>query len=541
MPARKTLVVLVPNYWGDPASLEPLKNAIESDTDFTEVEWLPFAYKEPFWSNKSLETVAQNLADTIDSHVHLVGSEAIERIVLLGHSMGSVVLRRALLNASGFGAQSGLTQAWARLVERVILIGAFGRGLDPDRLPLATQAYLKPIIALGRLMRIGLMRRDILAGSDFISRLRVDWITYSKKPDAESHPVVVHLLGSNDAFIKRKDVIDLEQFPNAIHIGVPNATHADVIEPRPETINQWKRAFMEEPAANGGAAEDSRPQKVFFLLHGIRDSRDCFKRVAERLRHLSPGTKVVVPTYGYLSALGFVSTSNRNRYVPWFVDQYSEQLAQNPSAEFFFAGHSNGTYILGESLKRIPRMRFDRIYIAASVLPAEYAWDEVIIDRGQTGFVRSDMGSEDVPVGVLCRVLNRFGMGSIGPGGFDGFEFGDHDHIVYNRFAGGHGAMLTEGNAESIARFLVDGAPSTIDEAESPKAPWWFKIMRKYGDILLPALLFLLLASLIILVAMPWICPTNRLCVTNAPWLATVGPWSALFLILTLWIVSKRF
>lgn len=539
MPARKTLVVLVPNYWGDPASLEPLKNAIESDAGFAAFEWLPFAYKEPFWSNKSLETVAQNLADTIDSHVHLVGSEAIERIILLGHSMGSVVLRRALLNASGFGAQPGMTQAWARLVERLILIGAFGRGLDPDRLPLATRTYLKPIIALGSLMRIGLMRRDILAGSDFISRLRVDWITYNKTPDIESRQVVMHLLGSDDAFIKREDVIDLEQFPNATHIGIPNATHGDVIEPRPETINQLKRAFVEQPAANRGKADGKKAQKIIFLLHGIRDSRDCFKRVAECLGNLKQDIKVVVPSYGYLSALGFVSTSNRNRYVPWFVDQYSEQLAQNPSAEFFFAGHSNGTYILGESLYRIPRMRFARIYIAASVLPAEYAWDKVIIDRGQTDFVRSDMGSEDVPVGVLCRVLNRFGMDSIGPGGFDGFEFGDHDHIAYNRFAGGHDAMLTKDNAESIARFLVDGLPLVADEAEPPKAAWRFNLLRKYGDILLPALLFLLLAGLITLAAAPWLCPTSRLCL--APWLTIAGPWSALLLILTLWIVSKRF
>ena len=44
-------------------------------------------------------------------------------------------------------------------------------------------------------------------------------------------------------------------------------------------------------------------------------------------------------------------------------------FAEAPAAEFYFAGHSNGTYILGESLRRIPRMQFARIYIAASVLP----------------------------------------------------------------------------------------------------------------------------------------------------------------------------
>lgn len=530
MAAQRTLVVLVPDHWGDPAVLAPLKDALAADTAMSPFQWLSFDYRQPFWSNRSLETVAQNLADSIDSYFHGQADKP-ERIILVGHSMGSVVLRRALLNASGYGFDKGRTQSWASRVERVILIGAFGRGVDIANLPFASRLYLRPLVALGRLFRFGAMRREILAGSDFISRLRVDWIAFIRSPLPT--PVVVHLLGSNDAFVRRKDVIDLEQFPSSIPIGVPDATHADVIVPRPATLGQLKRAFFDEPGARETGAPDSSADKVFFLLHGIRDSRDCFQHVADRLQRLCPGAKIVVPTYGYLSARGFVNPGYRNRFIPWFIDQYSEQLAQNPAAEFYFAGHSNGTYILGESLRRIPRMQFARIYIAASVLPTQYEWDDVVGVQRQTRFVRSDMGTEDWPVGVLCRVLNRLGMRSIGPGGFDGFEFGDKDHIAYNRFAGGHGAMLDEHNVESIAAFLLAGEPAAIGKTPEAANSGLFQLFSKYGDLLLPLILLVLLAGLVLLLIAPWLYPGSGL--------ADSGPWLALALAVIGWFVAGRF
>lgn len=503
---------------------------LSKDSPLQEFVWLEFPYKEPVWSNKSLEIVAQNLSDTIDNYFHQHADE-VEQIILLGHSMGSVVLRRAFLNAIGFGREGSGVQAWSERVSRLVLIGAFGRGFDPRKTHGVSKRYLNATIGLGALLGIGAMRRDIVAGSDFMSRLRVDWIAFNRLGGPK--PVVVHLLGSNDEFIGREDVIDLEQFPNAIAIGVPDATHADVIVPKPSTIEQMRRAFTVLPSMNHDVATAGGADRIYFLLHGIRDSRGCFKQVADLLEKRSPDAKIIVPTYGYLSARGFLSARYRNRFVSWFVDQVSEQMARNPDAKFYFAGHSNGTYILGESLKRIPRMRFEHVYIAASVLPVEYEWGDAIEKNEQVKFVRSDMGTEDWPVGVLCRVLNKLGKKEIGPGGFDEFEYGDRDHIAYNRFVGGHGAMLTAGNAESIVDYLLSGESAKTADPEAKGVSRLFGVFKKYGDILLPVILALLLVGLGVLLAMPWLFPA----IGFAMW----GPLVAAILLVAGWIVAGRF
>lgn len=530
MPAKKTLVVLVPGHWGDPASMRPLRDLLSKDSPLQEFVWLEFAYKEPVWSNKRLEIVAQNLADTIDAYFHRHADE-VEQIILLGHSMGSVVLRRAFLNAIGSGREGSGVQTWSERVSRLVLIGAFGRGFDPRKTRGFSNRYLKVTIGLGALLGIGGMRRDIVAGSDFMSRLRVDWIAFNRLDRMK--PVVVHLLGSNDEFVGREDVIDLEQFPNAIAIGVPDATHADVVVPKPSTIDQMRRAFTALPSMNHDVPMAGGTDRIYFLLHGIRDSRGCFKQVADLLEERSPDAKIIVPTYGYLSARGFLSARYRNRFVSWFVDQVSEQMARNPYAKFYFAGHSNGTYILGESLKRIPRMTFEHVYIAASVLPVEYEWGDAIEKNEQVKFVRSDMGTEDWPVGVLCRVLNKLGKKEIGPGGFDEFEYGDRDHIAYNRFVGGHGAMLTADNAESIVDYLLSGESTKTADPETKEVSRLFGVFKKYGDILLPMILALLLLGLCLLLAMPWLFPTMGF----AMW----APLVAAVLVVAGWIVTGRF
>lgn len=531
MPMKKTLLVLVPGYRGDPSSLRPLHDAIIAEGVLSDSESLDFYYPEPIWSNRDLETVAQKLADEIDSRIH-DDSQNIERIILLGHSMGSLVLRRAFINAIGCGSTPGIAQTWAARVERIILIGAFGRGLDLSKIRNKRQRrQLKFLYAVSRLFRIGGMRWQVLAGSDFVSRLRVDWIFFNRS--SSQKPIVVHLLGSNDEYIRREDVIDLEQFPHAISIGIPDATHADVILPKRTSLGQLKRAFVETPSDAPAVIEMAEAKKVFFLLHGIRDSRDCFHRVAKQLKHRCPDAKIVVPDYGYLSARSFVSSAARNRFVPWFVDQYSELMASNPGAEFYFAGHSNGTYILGESLRRIPRLRFDHVYLAASVLPAEYDWNDVVKKHRQTEFLRSDMGTEDWPVGVLCRVLNRWGMRSIGPGGFDGFQYGDQDHIAHYRFTGGHGSMLTGLNVKSIADYLLTGNVMADEGSAEEVSDGAFSIFKKYGDVLIPLIALAMVALFIFLVAAHWLWPGTIV--------ATVGPISAFALLITGWIVAGRF
>ncbi|MEM1182152.1 MAG: hypothetical protein AAGM22_27640 [Acidobacteriota bacterium] len=526
----KTLVVLVPNYRGKPSSLAPLKEMLRQKTTLKNALWLEFTYAESLCSNKDPEIIAQSLSDTIDNYVY-DHRDQVDQIILAGHSMGASILRRAYLNASGFGRSTALSKSWANLVCRLVLMGGFGRGFVINNQSLILKYSLSILAFTARTFGFGKMLLAMLAGSDFISRLRVDWLHMSTS--GRNVPQVVHLLGSADLAIRPEDVIDLDQFPNAVPVGVSGVSHSAIARPNQQTENPLKRAFLGEAVANRGVKVTGSAKKVFFFLHGIRDSRDCFKKVSDELSRRYPEAKMVLPHYGYLSARGFLNTRYRNSFVSWFIDEYAEYLARNPKTEFYFAGHSNGTYILGEALQRIPRLSFERLYLAASVLPPKYDWDTAINDRQQAKSVRSDMGSQDWSVGVLCRVLNKFGWKDIGTGGFDGFEFGDTDHIAYHRFTGGHGAMLKEGNTTSIVDFLLSSSSAKLDSREVGRPSKIFVTFVKYGDILLPIGLLLLLAIVLVLATLPLTWP-------SLAW-HDFGPPMAALIVAVLWIVMGRF
>lgn len=501
----KTLVVLVPDYRGDPARLAPLKELLIRETPLADALWLPFDYREPAYSNRDPEGLAADLNATIENYVYAHRDEIAE-IILAGHSMGSTLVRRALLDASGYGAKVGRSDVWPGLVTRIVLLGAFGRGFSPAFVPWRKRLLLGPLVRAARVFGFGRMLRAMLRGADYISRLRIDWVLFNR--NEPNQPRVIHLLGTNDPYIRPEDVIDLEEFPNATPVRVPGADHSSVVTPGPNTSAALIRAFLGASEPDAEVHAPAAAPQVIFLMHGIRDSRDCFARVAEQLDARAPAAKVIVPTYGYLSARRFISTRARNNLVPWFVDQISEQLAQHPNATFCYAGHSNGTYILGEVLKRFPRLKFERVYLAASVLPATYPWQQVIGARGQVGRLRCDMGSADWPVGVLCRALHRLGIKSIGAGGADGFQYGDRDVVGYSRFSGGHGAMLTVDNTASIKDFLLTGEPLTRTDLPAPPKPTAaFTLFTKYGDVLLPLLIGLFalgVGALALWLPAPW-------------------------------------
>ena len=520
----KTLVVLVPDYRGDPAILAPLKDLLIRETALADALWLEFNYRLSPLSNRDPEGIAEDLNATIENYVYAHRAE-VARIILAGHSMGSTLVRRAFLDASGYGAKVDRSDVWPGLVTRIVLLGAFGRGFSPDFVPWQKRIWLAPLMRLARTLGFGGMLRAMLRGADYISRLRIDWVLFNR--NEPNQPRVIHLLGTNDPFIRPDDVIDLEEFPNATPVRVPGATHSSVAQPGPNTSTALIRAFLGESEADAEVNTPAEEAQVFFLMHGIRDSRECFQRVAEQLDQSAPQAKVIVPTYGYLSARRFLSTRARDNLVPWFVDQISEQLARNPNATFCYAGHSNGTYILGEVLRRFPRLRFERVYLAASVLPADYPWKPVINTRQQVKRLRCDMGSEDWPVGVLCRVLHRLGKRSLGTGGADGFEYGDRDVIGYNRFTGGHGAMLGANNTESIADFLLTDEPLVRTDLQAPAKPSAaFTLLGKFGDVLLPALVALLVAAVVTLTLL-----------LPAPWAWFLLPG----VVLLIWIVLGRF
>lgn len=553
----KTLIVLVPNHLGDPQYLQPIKELLREMPEFKNAYWHDFCYKEPWYSNKNPEVIARDLAAEIDN-LYFKNKAELGDVVLAGHSMGTAILRRAYLDAKGFGEIGGSSQEWANHVKRIILMGAFGRGFDIKRLPGNMLLLVRPLLILSKLFGFGKMRRSIMIGADFIGNLRVDWIRFNNCKNI-SKPQVVHLLGTDDSYVKLEDIIDIEQFPEAIPVSVSKATHASVVSiDSPDSRIAIVRAFQGESVASRSVTP-SGSDDVYFFMHGIRSSKSCFQEIASRVGKLYEadltlkGKRTLKPipsTYGFLSIRGFLNPSYRNSFVPWFIDYYAEELAKNPNAKFYYAGHSNGTYILGEALARIHGMKFERIYLAASVLPQDYDWEKVIEDNKQVlDKVRSDMGSKDWAVGILAKTLHSLGMQKIGSSGYDYFKYGSTNHLVENVIPGGHDAMLRmtkksavngkpdkldtgeipDPPADSIAKFLVFGEPDALETQGVPDLP---SILYKFGNVLLPLGVFVFVLLLLAVWHLPVFMPSLPI----AQW----GPLLALSIAIVVWIVLGR-
>ena len=109
----------------------------------------------------------------------------------------------------------------------------------------------------------------------------------------------------------------------------------------------------------------------------MRSSRDDWvHEIAPLLRQRLPDAEIVESSYGWISMLGFALPSVRRREIRWLQDQYTEYLARYPNATFDVAAHSNGAYLVGQALERVPSLRFSRIALLGSVLPSDYSWEQ---------------------------------------------------------------------------------------------------------------------------------------------------------------------
>ena len=473
------LIVVVPGLNGRESNWDSLKQRLMAELDLKGSRW--FYWDHRVWRSFGLrraESLARDLAAAVNAEWARRGGY--DEVVLIGHSMGGLILRQAYLHASG-DLGSNPRAAWHEKVSRIILFAATNRGADLRRIHL-----LRPVAWLLERTSVysWLPFSDFLRGSDFITNLRLRWIRYFRKARGEQRklPTVVQLLGSEqDRIVDPSDSIDLAQFEGSFQFDVPGAGHSNLYrldtlrdsEARDSRYALIRNAILRPETMvihvlPTGVTVSKVKTIVIFVLHGIRDSdRDWVNDAANMIQNLEPSAVVIAPNQGYLSALGFLFPNRRRRPMKRFKDSYSQCVASYDSAEFHFLGHSNGTYQLGRSLVRIPQMSFVRVALAGSVLPESYDWDQAI--GTQVMSLQNHMSYKDWAVGWLCSGLRGIGMLDIGTGGFFGFEhFKAMKTVCY--YPGGHGAPLEPGRLDELVNFVL-GRPYTLPAL--PGLPLW--------------------------------------------------------------------
>lgn len=459
------LIVAVPGLRSMLAPWESFRAVVQATPAYASDRWLLHDTKLGPFSSQGLRHFAINLAAAIEMAVSFP-HDPVDEIILLGHSVGGLLIRSAYLLATNPDYLTPGTGSWAKKVSRIVLFATPNRGVKIVGAP----------FILGTLGERALpVVRDTLRGSDFLTDLKIGWILHFRRAVANSVqdlPVIVQVLGTEDAWVSTEDSVDVEQLPNGdMYPLLPDTDHdhvhrwdwlpADQQQQRQDLLRYISFVWQPKPGETPSPSQDQIIQQVVFVLPGIRDANpDWAQQLATQLRTI-PNTAVVVGNYGYFSAAKFLLPGVRRRRIGWFQDAYTGALLDYPNAQdFHVVGHSNGTYILGHSLERLGRMHFKRVYLAGSVLPETYNWNARLQQR-QVQFVRNDMSGGDWPVGVLCRIMNVvLGMKDVGVGGFAGFnDFNRHSAQCgeYHYYDGDHGATIQSSNHASIKAFIQNG------------------------------------------------------------------------------------
>ena len=413
-------------------------------------------------------------------------------IILIGHSCGAVLARKVYLCACGmdkennkeYGIQSEL--AWAPFVKRIILLAGMNRGWTVNfHLSFLQASAWELGIAIGKMMSwVGFepLIFKFRRGAPFITQLRLQWLDLQilARDSSLGKAIVVQLLGSIDDLVSPEDNIDMVTGAKFFYLDIPASGHKNVIlmdtSPhgilRYEIFRQSLLRSAEEMASSATPFFEpfivQRPEvtDVVFVIHGIRDAGYWTQKVARKVQSLAikSGRRVEMETssYGYFPMLPFLLPHARKAKVEWLMDQYTENVARYPRAEFSYVGHSNGTYLLAKALKDYPACKFKNVVFAGSVVRSDYKWKDLFSSRRVKAAVNF-VATRDWVVAIFPKAFELLRLSDLGSGGHDGFaEVEEGMQIKYVK--GGHGSAIQENLWDSIAEFILNGKVPLLDE-----------------------------------------------------------------------------
>lgn len=504
-PASTDLIVLVHGMLPKQARWDLLADTLEPKGHV-----LRLHYNAAEWSNANPHQIAAGIGVQIQTALTKTGAS---RVVIVAHSMGALLTRRAILDARG--------SEWVKRVERVVLLAGVNRGWDLSGDRPADQDSLNHLS-----MRLGTWSAHMLGisslvfsferGSPFVANLRLEWMTWVRActPKIE----VVQMLGDIDDVVSREDNEDLRVSAAAQHfvqLLVRGTGHGDIVDfgadARPGSEQAWLGAYRRDKVIMAATAEFGVVEKfnealpyttnkeiteLVFVLHGIRDLGRWSAKFESAIDRHYPGRRghlaIVSPRYGYFGMGPFLFEGVRKRYVRWFMDEYTETLARYPNvtpAHIRFFGHSNGTYIAAEALKTYKAMEIERVVFAGSVVAKNFDWASLTTrdlttgqERPRVQAVRNYVGTEDWVVALFPRLFElsvaSWLKNPIGSAGFNGFD--DAARVDNVRFVrGAHSAF--ESRVDEIVEYLLGSGPA--QKAKQEERSWRGELLSVWPSV----------------------------------------------------------
>ena len=211
---HRRLVVLVHGLTGRPRfeSAVALARDALPDSDL-----LVFDYDTSILSNAS----PYEIANAMERQIHEAHAKhPYDEIVLVGHSMGGMLLRKAFLWGNGLEedrwnlGQRG-EREWVRQVSRFVSLATTNRGWSidpcPNKMDFLTYISIWVGERLARLSQSGQLVLAVQRGAPFVADARVQWIALCRG-NISTHrklPQTIHLLGDRDDIVNKDDSMDL--------------------------------------------------------------------------------------------------------------------------------------------------------------------------------------------------------------------------------------------------------------------------------------------------------------------------------------------
>jgi hypothetical protein len=497
-PDTNTLVVVVHGLNGAPSRDGMLAIARQEFHGADVLAPVYFSDRFGVFSNADPYTQADALEVAINRQFE---SRSYEQLVLIGHSMGASLLRKAFVWACGEESDrrhSRGKRKWVRSTKRIVSLAGINRGWTIEPRPrkmslwrawqIRTGEFIAAMTGTGRFIL------DLRRGSPFVADLRVQWMRVARRatPD-QPMPETIHLLGTEDDIVNNDDSRDLCAATGVKFVTLPNTGHAEIAAALAHESTSGRARTIREAIAgrlgngefdlnSGQCNQIHGPQRLVFIVHGIRDFAEwgeALKTDIDAIAKIRGIPLVVEPAkYGWFPMAPFLLRPDRQEKVRWFMDQYTDALAIYPDAtEFDIISHSNGTYILGAALARYRTIQFRDAYLAGSVLPQWFPWQNFI--PGRVRSVRNIVAADDWVVAIFPRLFEQISEWTgletvdsaldIGAAGFRGFLNLARGGVRNIRYApGAHGVgvdILTKPRRDALLMFAVSGTTPEVDRA----------------------------------------------------------------------------
>jgi pimeloyl-ACP methyl ester carboxylesterase len=168
---------------------------------------------------------------------------------------------------------------------------------------------------------------------------------------------------------------------------------------------------------------------LVLTVHGIRTHAHWQKQLSELLAQHNFQPHAI--DFGYFPLVKFLFTGLRRAKVEWFCDEYTHACEQYKSyldkegwkAYPSIVAHSFGTYLVAEAMLKYPHIKFNKVILAASILPTDFPWEDILL-RGQFEALRHEYGGKDTWTSATRFLAHDVGTGgATGYGGTQGHRF----------------------------------------------------------------------------------------------------------------------